>query len=51
MADIGLGQIRPNGSTEMPLVTIGSDLEGPRRLLQMHPQGWSAAEAVTFLLN
>lgn len=31
-ADIGLGQERKDGYAEMPLVTLGSDLEGARRL-------------------
>jgi NAD(P)H-dependent flavin oxidoreductase YrpB (nitropropane dioxygenase family) len=49
MADIGLGQLRPDGRIELPLITIGSDLDGPRRLKEMYPSGWSAKNAVDFL--
>lgn len=51
MAAVGLGQDRPSGYHEPPLVTLGADLDGPARLLRRHPQGWSAAEAVAFLLE
>jgi NAD(P)H-dependent flavin oxidoreductase YrpB (nitropropane dioxygenase family) len=49
MADIGLGQIRPDGRTEISLLTFGSDLEGPRALRALHPNGWSAVQALNFL--
>ena len=49
MADIGLGQLRPDGRIELPLITIGSDLDGPRRLKEIYPGGWSAKNAVDFL--
>ena len=32
-------------------ITLGQDLEGARRLLERHPEGWTAAEAVDFLLG
>lgn len=48
-ADIGLGQTRPDGYQEPGLVTLGSDLSGPRRLLERHPEGWTAAQAVAWL--
>jgi len=52
MATIGLGQTRrATGYLEDPLVTLGSDLEGVRAMLQLHPGGWSAAQAITWLLN
>ncbi|MBL8931179.1 MAG: nitronate monooxygenase [Kineosporiaceae bacterium] len=59
MADVGLAQDRKDGYTEAPLVTLGSDLTGARRLdreyLARHdghrPGGWSAAEAVQWLLG
>ncbi len=60
MADIGLGQHRKDGYQEQPLVTLGTDLTGSRRLLAAvegldvepdEPDGWSAAQAVTWLLN
>lgn len=50
MASVGLGQTRPDGYRELPLVTLGSDLDGPARMLQTHPGGWRADEAVEFLL-
>lgn len=52
LAAIGLGQTRrAGGYTEDPLVTLGSSLDGVQEMLQRHPQGWSAAEAVTWLLG
>jgi NAD(P)H-dependent flavin oxidoreductase YrpB (nitropropane dioxygenase family) len=51
LANVGLGQTRrASGYTEDPLVTLGSNLDGVRAMLQRHPQGWSAAQAVTWLL-
>jgi len=49
MADIGLAQLRPDGRTELPLITFGSDLEGPKRLAALHPNGWSAVDALQYL--
>lgn len=49
-ADIGLGQHRKDGYVEQPLVTLGEDLDGARDLLASHPEGWSAATAVAYLL-
>jgi NAD(P)H-dependent flavin oxidoreductase YrpB (nitropropane dioxygenase family) len=49
MADIGLGQRRPDGRTEISLLTFGSDLEGPRSMRALYPHGWSAVEAINFL--
>ncbi len=49
MADIGLGQIRPDGRTEISLLTFGSDLDGPRALRALHPDGWNAVQALNFL--
>jgi len=51
MSAVGLGQDRPTGYHEPPLVTLGTDLDGPARLLRSHPEGWSAAQAVSFLLG
>lgn len=50
MADVGMGQHRRDGYVEMPAVTLGQDLDGARRLLEAHPGGWSATQAVAFLL-
>ena len=49
MADIGLGQVRPDGRTEISLLTFGSDLDGPRALRALHPNGWNAVQALNFL--
>jgi hypothetical protein len=48
-ASIGLAQTRKDGTVDLPLVTLGDDLDGPRALLARHPQGYTAAEAVAWL--
>ena len=50
-ANVGLEQTRRDGYTEQPLVTLGADLDGPRRLLSLYPEGWSADQAVRWLLG
>jgi NAD(P)H-dependent flavin oxidoreductase YrpB (nitropropane dioxygenase family) len=50
-ATIGMGQHRKDGYDEAPLVTLGEDLAGVRELVVRHPQGWSAAQAVAYLLE
>ncbi|HET8613943.1 MAG TPA: nitronate monooxygenase [Actinomycetales bacterium] len=50
-ADIGLGQTRRDGYDEVPLVTLGADLDGARRLLERHREGWTPTDAVRFLLG
>ena len=50
-ANVGLGQTRRDGYAEQPLLTLGADLQGPRRFAAEHPDGWSAREAVTWLLT
>ena len=49
-ATVGLGQTRRDGYDEPALVTLGTDLAGAEELLEHHPAGWSAAEAVRYLL-
>jgi hypothetical protein len=49
MADIGLGQIRPDARAEQPLVTIGSDLQGAKTLSMRYRHGWSAVQALDYL--
>jgi NAD(P)H-dependent flavin oxidoreductase YrpB (nitropropane dioxygenase family) len=51
MTNIGLGQIRPDGYKELPLVTLGSDTTAERELLLKYPTGWSAKQAVEYLLG
>ena len=50
MSNIGLGQLRPDGRTELPLITLGSDLAGPTTLAKLHPKGWRAMDVINFLL-
>ncbi len=50
-ATIGMGQHRKDGYDEPALVTLGEDLEGARELVRRHPQGWSAVEAVAYLVE
>ncbi|MDN5797131.1 MAG: nitronate monooxygenase [Intrasporangium sp.] len=51
MADVGLGQHRKSGYDEDTAVTLGQDLDGARRLLAARPDGWTATEAVDWLLS
>lgn len=57
MADVGRGQERKDGYSEVPLITLGADLVGARRLdaelngRQTRPDGWGAAEALEWLLR
>ena len=50
-ANVGLGQVRSDGYVEQPLLTLGEDLEGARRMLERHPAGWTAVEALEWLLS
>lgn len=50
-ADIGLAQTQAGGHVEPPLVTLGSDLAGARALLELHPSGWSARDALAWLTS
>jgi len=51
MANVGLGQTRATGYVEKPLITLGADLDGPRRLAALHPDGWNAHQALAWLLE
>jgi hypothetical protein len=51
MSNIGLGQLRPDGRRELPLITLGSDLSGPDYLAKKHPQGWKAQDVINYLLS
>ena len=44
-----MGQRRPDGRTEISLLTFGSDLDGPRAMRAKHPTGWNALQAINFL--
>jgi NAD(P)H-dependent flavin oxidoreductase YrpB (nitropropane dioxygenase family) len=50
MANVGLGQHRRDGYREATLVTLGQDLTGAAALVQRHPRGWSARDALDYLL-
>ncbi len=50
MANVGLGQTRATGYVEKPLITLGADLDGPKRLAALHPGGWTAHQALDWLL-
>jgi hypothetical protein len=49
VASVGLAQTRKDGSVDLPLVTLGDDLDGARTLLAAHPLGYSAVDAITWL--
>ena len=51
MAGIGLGQDRRDGYSELPIVTLGADLEGVSQMLTDMPDGWTAVQAVERLLG
>jgi len=50
-AGVGLGQHRRDGYDELPIVTLGADLEGVAQMLSDYPEGWSAVQAVDRLLG
>ncbi len=50
-ANVGLAQTRSDGYEERPLVTLGTDLEGSRRLAKLFPHGWSARQALDWILG
>jgi hypothetical protein len=50
-AGIGLGQDRRDGYSEVPIVTLGADLDGVAKMLSDHQDGWTAVEAVDQLLG
>ncbi|MHA6513178.1 nitronate monooxygenase [Tessaracoccus sp. Z1128] len=51
MANIGLGQLRKNGYREQPAITLGQDLSSAEELAISHPGGWTAKQAVEWLLT
>jgi NAD(P)H-dependent flavin oxidoreductase YrpB (nitropropane dioxygenase family) len=50
-ANVGLGQTRGDGYQEAPIATLGADLEGVTQMLSERPSGWTAGQAVEFLLQ
>ncbi|MGI8948232.1 MAG: nitronate monooxygenase [Ornithinimicrobium sp.] len=51
MANVGLGQKRRDGYAEDRLVTLGQDLAGALCLIKDHMRGWSARDAVQWLVS
>ena len=51
MANIGLGQLRKDGYEEQPAITLGQDLDGATALSALYPGGWTARQAVEWLLS
>jgi len=49
-ANVELGQTRPDGYSEEALLTLGADVDGARVLADAHPDGWSALDALRWLL-
>lgn len=50
-ATVGMGQSRANGDTELPILTLGSDLEAPQQLAAKYLHGWSAGHAIDWILS
>jgi len=50
-ANVGLGQTRRDGYQEAAIATLGADLDGVTQMLLERPGGWTAAQAVEFLLQ
>lgn len=51
MAAAGVGQIQKGGYKELPLITSGDDLERLSGFFREHPEGYSAATALEYLLE
>ncbi|WP_242511475.1 nitronate monooxygenase [Pengzhenrongella frigida] len=51
LTNVSLGQTRKDGYREEALVTLGADLAGVTDLLATYPDGWTATEAVAFLVG
>ena len=50
-ATVGLGQTRKDGYREVPVATLGNDLDGASRLAALEPDGWTAERAIDFLVS
>jgi hypothetical protein len=48
---VGLGQTRRDGYHEAAIATLGADLDGVSKMLAELPGGWTAVQAVDFLLR
>jgi nitronate monooxygenase len=50
MANIGLGQVRPDGRAEMPLLTAGDDVADVARFARAGTPSYTAADVISYLL-
>ena len=50
-ASVGIGQVRKDGYRELPIVTLGSDTNAARQLLEIYPDGWTATQVVNWLVT
>ena len=50
-AAVGLGQERPDGYKEAPLLTLGATTGDVEAMLKEFPDGWSAIDVVDRLLS
>jgi NAD(P)H-dependent flavin oxidoreductase YrpB (nitropropane dioxygenase family) len=50
LATVGLGQIQKDGSTELPLVTSGDEIDAIGKLLRDDTGDYSAADVIDYLL-
>jgi nitronate monooxygenase len=50
ISNVGMPQVRPDGRSELPLVTLGDDVAGIRRFCQGDSSEFSAADVVNILL-
>ncbi|RMH54480.1 MAG: nitronate monooxygenase [Candidatus Hydrogenedentota bacterium] len=51
MANIGMGQIRGNGAAELPLVTLGDEVDVVRQFCTAERPDYSATDVIEFLLR
>lgn len=51
MANIGLGQVRPDGRQELPLLTAGDDVADVARFARSDDASYSAADVIDYLLT
>ncbi len=51
LANIGLGQVRKDGSRELPLVTLGDDASFVKRILTEGRKSYSAVDVIAYLLG
>lgn len=51
LSSIGLGQERPDGYVEAPLLTLGATTSDVTDMLREYPDGWSAVDVVNRLLQ